>query len=185
MISRPVTLIDVEEKSVLPAQLPFSLNDHSGGVFSLVFSQTAGRCKIYLKLNYRRQFRKKGDLFLHDLVINRAPQSDCPAPGWKQHPCSPWFSCNHWLLIRRCSFSTMIPGTAPRRHTSPTLGDASSQVMTKSVDRDQCAARKVHLWVLSQTHAKHTQMWFLKIVLRLNENGVNTLLDTLTDHCRL
>lgn len=38
------------------------------------------------------------------------------------------FPCDHWLLKRRCSFSTPIPGTAPKRHTSAAHRDAGSQL---------------------------------------------------------
>lgn len=69
--------------------------------------------------------------------LNPTRRSDCPAPGESIR--SPGFSCDHWLLNWRCSFSTMIPGTAPRRHTSPPHSDASSQLIT-TVDGDKYAS---------------------------------------------
>lgn len=47
----------------------------------------------------------------------------------------PGSSCDHWLLGRCCSFSTMIPGTAPRRCTSPTHGDASRRTIPTTVHK--------------------------------------------------
>lgn len=47
----------------------------------------------------------------------------------------PGSSCDHWLLGRCCSFSTMIPGTAPRRCTSPAHGDASRRVIPTTVHK--------------------------------------------------
>lgn len=58
--------------------------------------------------------------------------SDCPALARSIR--IPGFSCDHWLLNWCCSFSTMIPGTAPKRHTSPPHGDASSQLITTNVE---------------------------------------------------
>lgn len=112
---------------------------HSFGIFPPIDFQPdcrslASLSEVYIP-NYRISKQAGG---FKSVRLNPTRWSDCPAPGESIR--SPGFSCDHWLLNWCCSFSTMIPGTAPRRHTSPPHSDASSQLITTTVDGDKYAS---------------------------------------------
>lgn len=76
-------------------------------------------------------------------------RQDCPAlPGIIRIA---GFSRDHWLPDWCCGFSTTIPGTAPKRHTSPPHGDASSRLITTNVETTAqemvCCIGRECVWV--------------------------------------
>lgn len=128
------------KKSVLPGELHRFLHDSQSRFlpppidFQPDCRSLASLSEVYIP-NYRISKQAGG---FKSVRLNPTRWSDCPAPGESIR--SPGFSCDHWLLNWCCSFSTMIPGTAPRRHTSPPHSDASSQLITTTVDGDKYAS---------------------------------------------
>lgn len=122
--------------------------------FPRISRQTAGRGQLFVRLHPPTK------------IEFPRPKTNKPAranpPGEIQHDCRQdcpallgiiriaGFSRDHWLPDWCCSFSTTIPGTAPKRHTSPPHGDASSRLITTNVETTAqemvCCVGRLCVW---------------------------------------
>lgn len=122
--------------------------------FPRISRQTAGRGQLFVRLhppNDRISTPKKNKPTRANPPgeIQHDCRQDCPAlPGIIRIA---GFSRDHWLPDWCCGFSTTIPGTAPKRHTSPPHGDASSRLITTNVETTAqemvCCIGRECVWV--------------------------------------
>lgn len=129
------------------------------GLFSRITRQTAAGGQLCARrhvLNYRISIAvEQADTGFNPSVKKKKIQQDCRTGPSAQgesiriRGCP----CDHWLLKRRCSFSTAIPGTAPKRHTSPAHRDAGSQLSPATSKWLICPSDcKIATW----KHSPHT-----------------------------
>lgn len=122
---------------------PISTRPHSFWAFSLFFPSSRGspgRLQVagnslwgYIPpmIEFPRPKKNKPTRANPPGEIQHDCRQDCPAlPGIIRIA---GFSRDHWLPDWCCGFSTTIPVTAPKRHTSPPRGDASSRLITTNV----------------------------------------------------
>lgn len=136
--------VRVKTKSVLPGERPRFLHDPTvPGLFPFFLLpadlQADCRSRATLReatsltmIEFPRPKKNKPTRANPPGEIQHDCRQDCPAlPGIIRIA---GFSRDHWLPDWCCSFSTTIAGTAPKRHTSPPHGDASSRLITTNVE---------------------------------------------------